>query len=273
MTIQVHNDLRNKLLNLLLRSDQATFANPIVFAAYTGSPPGVSSVASTAIGTVGNALPFLASSGGVRTLNGDFSSNGVGTGTIGFARFYGQAVSSYSSTGLIEGSVGVAGSGADFIFETLSLSSSQWKLKASTAFKIPASNGTVKLSNTIRDALLDNLFLISGYTHLNLGNSGTISIYSGSAPASADDAATGTLLWSISTGTNCWNAASGGSSVLAATLSANGAATGTAGYARITKGAYCLQCSVGTGGADMILSTTSIVSGVSASITDATIVL
>lgn len=75
-------------------------------------------------------------------------------------------------------------------------------------------NGSKK--NTIADAA------VSGLTHLD--------IYTGSQPASADLAATGTLLATVSSLT--WGAAVGGTVSLSNTPSSNATVAGTAGWGR-----------------------------------------
>lgn len=96
------------------------------------------------------------------------------------------------------------------------------------------------------------------------GNAGKLRIYTGSAPADCATAASGTLLSEHTLGTPFAPGASGG--VLSPTLPANVNAgnTGTAGYWRVYKsdGTTCVaQGTAGTSGTDMILNTTSIVSG------------
>lgn len=122
---------------------------------------------------------------------------------------------------------------------------------------------TIKVSTGLRNAVLGTSSLDAA---LDLG---FIKIYSGAAPASADDAATGTLLCTISvnsTGTGLtFDAPSGGVMAKAAAEVWSGvnAASGTAAYYRhvgpADTGALStteprLQGSVGTSGADLNLS-------------------
>lgn len=104
---------------------------------------------------------------------------------------------------------------------------------------------------------------------------GRCRIYTGTKPAGPDTAATGTLLADIALNDPAFAAASGGVATLDVTpepsdSSAN--ATGTAGYARFTDsdGNGVLDCSVGTSGAEVILNTLSVVSGVVVTITSCT---
>jgi hypothetical protein len=109
-----------------------------------------------------------------------------------------------------------------------------------------------KLSSTARNALVDSL--TSSLTYC--------SIYSGSIPSTGDTAVTGTLLvtW---TGTLSWGASSSGVSTLTVPVASDTAvANGTAGYARLWDGSGNeLYCTVGTSGAEVNLSSLSIVSG------------
>jgi len=91
-----------------------------------------------------------------------------------------------------------------------------------------SANGNVSLNIALRNRLLRIIF------HLDTVHSaaaGTIKLYDGTVP-SVDVAATGTELWTIATTTTTWNAAASASSALAATLTANAVASGTATYGR-----------------------------------------
>lgn len=100
---------------------------------------------------------------------------------------------------------------------------------------------------------------------------GTIKIYSGAAPATAETAASGTLLSSGLTFSNTAFASStdpGSTGLATATANAitsdtNAANTGTAGYFRACNaaGTCIFQGVCGTSAADMIMNTTSITAG------------
>lgn len=89
------------------------------------------------------------------------------------------------------------------------------------------------------------------------GTAGTASIifYTGSQPTVADDAATGTVLGTISDVT--WDECTGGTSALTAILYGTMGTSGTAGWARAeTKsadGTYRMDGDVGTGGAVFLI--------------------
>lgn len=85
----------------------------------------------------------------------------------------------------------------------------------------------VTLSNEAKNEALDAALA-------NL-NSGTLKLYTGSAPASPDDAATGTLLTTLNLNATAFGAAVSGVSTANAVSSAAAVASGTAGYARMTK--------------------------------------
>lgn len=103
-------------------------------------------------------------------------------------------------------------------------------------------------------------------------NSGTIKIYTGSPPASAEASSTGTLLSSGCTyGSTAFGAATDPGSTGLATATANSitsdtnaAGSGTAGYFRAYKSdgtTVVAQGTCSTSAADMILSTTTITAG------------
>ena len=114
-------------------------------------------------------------------------------------------------------------------------------------------------------------------------NVGDLKVYTGSAPATADAAETGTLLidWVLpNPAMGAPSAATPPVITAAAITNVNAAATGTAGYARILAngdtGALSTtqrrgQITVGTSGADLNFNTTSISSGGACSITSLTL--
>jgi hypothetical protein len=100
---------------------------------------------------------------------------------------------------------------------------------------------------------------------------GTIKIYSGSQPATADTAETGTLLVTFTLADPAFAAASAGVKDLDADpdLSAAAAATGIAGWARCedSDGVNVFDGSVGTSASDFIINSTSITSGQTVNLT------
>jgi len=131
------------------------------------------------------------------------------------------------------------------------------------AFRIPTA-----VRNAACDAIVDALDAGAG--------AATIEVRSGSQPATANDAATGTLLATFTLADPAFGAASGGVANLASTpRSTTGAAAGTAGWfrAKDSNGATVFDGSVGTSGADMNLNTLTISVGVSVEITSGTVTM
>ena len=89
---------------------------------------------------------------------------------------------------------------------------------------------------------------------------GTLVVYSGTIPASADAALGGAVALATHNMAG-WTA--GGTGVITADAIANAviAATGTAAFARIVDGTKTMQLTVGTSGTELILSSLSYVSG------------
>ncbi|MFD4474687.1 hypothetical protein ACFWPU_01020 [Streptomyces sp. NPDC058471] len=105
---------------------------------------------------------------------------------------------------------------------------------------------------------------------------GTVKIYTGTQPATADTAVSGTLLATFTMSDPAFgNAASGVITLAGVPLTVAAAATGTAGWFRISDstGASVLDGSVGTSGNQINLNTTSITSGVNVTITSGTITM
>lgn len=117
-----------------------------------------------------------------------------------------------------------------------------------------------------------NAGLDSALDRANAGaGPGTIKIYTGAQPATADTAETGTLLVTFTLADPAFAAASAGVKDLDADpdLSAAAAATGTAGWARCedSDGNNVFDGSVGTSGTDFIINSTSITTGQTVNLT------
>lgn len=106
----------------------------------------------------------------------------------------------------------------------------------------------------------------------------TLEIRSGAQPATANDAASGTLLATVTLADPAFGAASAGVAALAGVpRETTGVADGTAGWARLkdSSGATVLDCSVSAsgGGGEIVLNTTTISTGVAVEITAFTITM
>ena len=123
---------------------------------------------------------------------------------------------------------------------------------------------TIRFNTATRNFLADTLGTAMGLA--------TLSIYTGSQPATANDAASGTKLVAIEI--TSFNAASSGTATLN-TSSPNvgtAVATGTAGWGRITHSSGVIDGTVGTSGTDFTINSTSITSGSAVTLTAMTIV-
>lgn len=109
-----------------------------------------------------------------------------------------------------------------------------------------------------------------------VGASGLLKIFTGTAPANCGTADTGTLLATLTCAATFAAAPSAGVLTANAIASATAAATGTAGYFRVYPSAATttnavFQGTVGTSGADLNLNSASITSGQTVSVTSLTI--
>lgn len=277
MTALLSTQFKNDTLNSLLR----TTTNTSIFtygALYTGSIPASGDTAATGTilhtGTT-SAYQFAAGnwgspSNGVSVLSAPKTPASI---TVAGTPGYFSLINSSGTSVQMFLDIGVASSGAGCILSSVSATSIGVLAPSITNLSLswPETLGTVKLNTALRNALVN--IWVNTAANIGMGNSGTIKVYSGSAPASADAAATGTLLATFATSTTTWNAASGGASALASTLSVNASASGTAGYARFANsaGTYVIQLSVGTSGADITMDSLSLTSGANTSITNATV--
>lgn len=129
-----------------------------------------------------------------------------------------------------------------------------------------------RLATTARNAACD---AIVDLTDAGAG-AGTIKVYTGSQPASAQDAPTGTLLVTFTCADPAFGAAATGVATLQSTpRTAAGVADGTAGWFRVadSNAATVLDGTVGTSGsgAELILNTTAITNGGNVETTSGTI--
>jgi len=129
----------------------------------------------------------------------------------------------------------------------------------------------IQYSVALRNAELDTLEdPLPGYSVGAL-----LRMYSGSAPASTDTAATGTLLVDMTLPTDWMAAASGGTKQKLGTWSATAAASGNAGYFRICKPGgdqpCIIQGTIGTSSADLIMDSVSLSAGQTVSLSTFTI--
>lgn len=130
---------------------------------------------------------------------------------------------------------------------------------------------TIRFPAASRDAGLDTQL-----DRMDAGaGPGTIKIYSGSQPADGDAAETGTLLATFTCADPAWAPATGGVKTLDADpdLTTTATADGTAGWARCedSTGANVMDGSVGTSGADFIISSTSLTTGQTVNLTSGTV--
>ena len=126
---------------------------------------------------------------------------------------------------------------------------------------------TPRFSTGLRDAMLEPT---AANVALDVFNGGTLKIYTGTQPATADEAPTGTLLVTITLPTPAFAAASGGARAKAGTWSGTAGATATAGWFRIATSADTgvlsttekrMDGQMGTSASDLVLASLAITSG------------
>ncbi len=134
---------------------------------------------------------------------------------------------------------------------------------------------TIRLPVASRNAAAD---AIAARTDAGAG-SGLVRVYTGSQPASADLAATGTLLAAFTTNDPAFAAAGSGTATLDVTpaLSTVGVAAGDAGWFRVvdSTGATVIDGSVSAsgGGGDLIMSTITVSVGLTLQLTAGTMTM
>lgn len=115
----------------------------------------------------------------------------------------------------------------------------------------------IRLATATRDAMADALAA--------LANGGSIEVRSGTQPASANTAASGTLLATLTLPNPAYTTSDGGVITIDADpdIETTGAAAGAAGWARVlnSTGGTVLDGSVATSGGDFTINSTSITVG------------
>lgn len=215
-----------------------------------------------------NSLPWNAPVDGMAALNGPVAMTvGGGAPVYPITKVYAQDVSV-----LVSDLSFSDGAPAECVFSDLD--GPGVPVVSRFSVRLPKMNGSVKLSSSIVTSLLR--FWLAFDVAKTFAAAGTIKVYTGAEPASADDPATGTELLSFATTTATWSASGGNASVLAAALNSNGLVTGTAGYVRHSwvgaSIAYTIQGSVGSPGQgkDYTLDSLNVVQGQNRSLVDAT---
>ena len=268
---------KNKTIDSLTGRASTTYAlryigfwNGVQPAAPSDTPAGSAVFSSYSVG-VDISTYMSQPAGGISALSQTRQANATSAvSTITFGRLYDAG-----GVAQIDVVASLSGGGGGIIVPTLTSSAGVAYQVTDLSLKLPSNLGTVYLNDDLRDDLVSAW--CNTAANVGAGAAAVINVYSGSVPSSANEAATGTLLVSFSTAASgaSWNAASGGSAALASSLSAAasaGSAT-TATYARMVKGSYVLQGTVGTSGADFIMDSVTITSGNTYSITNATITI
>lgn len=165
----------------------------------------------------------------------------------------------------------LTGEGGAFVASALNVTAGQ-VISVSTVFKLPLNDGgTLRINEALANAWLRAMVDSSGLPAL--ANGGVLSVYSGSQPATADtEPVVGNVkLWESTFALSDYNGASAASATLAAAKSGTTLATGVASWARWQKGGYVMDVSVGTTGADFIVSDINMSVGNSYTLTAATL--
>lgn len=194
-------------------------------------------------------------------------------------------ISDASDVGLVDVVASVSGGGGGIILDSLTAVVAVGSTIEAFSFSLPLNNGgTVKVNSALATQLVALWCSASGVSpKMGINTSGgcVLNLYEsgGSPPSTADAAAVGTLLASITIGaSNIWAAASGGSVALAANPSVLASASGTADYARLVKTygteTFVIQGSAGLAATDFVFDYVTLVSGVTTvTLTEATISL
>lgn len=293
MAVTILTATKNEILNLLARSSGAVYTPLLNYyiRMCSGTQPadpatvtGVSALNST--GTLPTNATWGSPSGGVMVYGANIAitNNSGGALTPTFARI--ATNSTGLSSGIIDLPIGLVGSGAACIVDTVSsVANGAACTITNLRVNIPLTYGTASINTNLANKICE--FLHGGsdgaigsgdYCKIGYGETSypsTLTIYDGTIPANADAAITGNLLatYTMANATEMFAAASGASVALASSLTVSPTATGTATHFRLTKthatlGTLILQGTVASdGSADMTVDSTSFSSGVNRSVT------
>lgn len=228
---------------------------------YSGAKPGSpESPTGSILATLSLSNALTAAVAGESILTGPVQANATGTGTIGYALWKDNSASPW-----FVADVGLDGSGADIILASLSAVSGQPVVMTEAGIKVLKNFGGIRLNTTAQTRFCDAMARAVGS---GIGQTATLSIYTGTPPSDGDAAPTGTKLVDIvlsTGGANCWSSVSGGIAPLTSQpKSGTAVASGTAGYGQVVAGASSdrkFYGSVGTSNADFLLDSLSITSG------------
>ena len=223
---------------------------------------------------------FGAASQGISALTAPkaaVASNVAASAGLQYCRVY-----SSGQSALMDIPVSLVGGGGGMILSTLtSIVSTAMSINA-FSIKVPTSHGaTLKINTAMANKMAEALTGVSS-TAIEIGKSTggacTWVLYSGAPPATADLAATGSVLATFTMNTtNVFQTAVAGSAALTGSLTpVTASGTGTVGYCRISKtlgGATCvIQGTAGISGTDFLVNTVDLVAATtSVTITDATV--
>lgn len=267
MALVLLDNLANATLDWLVKNGTAPSGlgvQPSHVSIYNASDAGLTAVAAT----------WSAVSAGKSA--GSTSSFSISAaGPVTYARLTGSATTFTRSEAL---TVGTAGSGADVIMTSLAASTTSTITDCSVG--VLGASGTLSANLALRDVMTklmlgkttsstERLVVTTG---TSAPNRAKLRLYSGSAPASAEAAATGTLLWEAEVLDTNFNTVATGETGLTASLTTNASATGTVGYARLVRDnsttVYTLQMAVATdASADVQVDSLSATSGNPLSVT------
>lgn len=256
-----------------------TFSNPVLDSLFRDS----SSYSTTAVplgslaayysgGLAGTLTPLSwgAPSDGVMACTNGTLSNSNFPQTYVSARLYGQLTT--HSAPAVTLTPGIAGSGEECIFNTLSATSSSSNSLQDLRIKVPKTFGTASLNTAARNAICEILrggsnqswasgdIAKAGYGET--ANACVLTLYGGTIPADADQAAATVLgAYTVPDATNLFAAASGGAIALASTIPVPITGTGTITHFRLSKssptyGTLVFQGTAGTSGTDAIVAST-----------------
>lgn len=201
----------------------------------------------------------------------------AGTATLTATNIAVNATGTIAKAGIaggyfLSGPVTLAGGGGMIVVSNLNVTNGGVLASATINFVMPRNNGgTLRINTALATAWANSI--LNNTDHPAMANGGTLDIYSGTQPATADTAPSGTKLWSVTLATTDFTDAVSGAVSLSGSKSANAIASGTATWARWTKGALVLDGSVGTTGTDFVLNAVGMTSGSSYTLTAATLSL
>jgi hypothetical protein len=209
-------------------------------------------------GTTSTDITYATPTGGVASA----TASSATTCTVAGSTIDGFQLLGATGTLLASGTAGALNSGADLcLTSTTSVTGTRAQtVSAAQRFAFPSTNsGTLRMNSQLTNAAAGSILFGTNHPQIftNQGGAFTLDIYTGTQPTDADTAVGAqTKVGTIYVTSAAWMTTPSSGIITSLSFTITQIASGTATWARWSRGSHVLDMSVGTTGADLILPTT-----------------